>query len=110
VLPGHCFHSEDREYVYTLCPFRQEMPIPKNGGAETRLGKWGQWTDKYTEMLYDKGASCWNGPTRSARISLTCAPVNQITSVSEPSRCEYLYEMTTPAACNSGESHGHDEL
>jgi len=109
VLHGQCFDWEDREYTYTLCPFGKATQKPKNGGAETSLGKWGQWTQKYTEMLYDKGASCWNGPTRSARITLTCAPTTQITSVSEPSRCEYSYEMTTPAACNQL-SNTHDEL
>ncbi|KAK7041536.1 hypothetical protein SK128_025009, partial [Halocaridina rubra] len=95
---------------------------PKSGQGETRLGQWGDWSgpenNKYIKMKYTNGQACWNGPTRSADVQLSCGTDTKLTSVTEPSRCEYLFVMTTPAVCskpdyiNGGESeeHIHSEL
>lgn len=52
----------------------QATQKPRNGGGEVNLGKWGSWTgpedNKYTEMFYDRGQNCWNGPNRSARVEI----------------------------------------
>jgi len=35
------------------------------------LGKWGSWSggeNKFSQMMYDKRQSCWNGPARSAMV------------------------------------------
>lgn len=116
-LDGECFEYTDFEYTYKLCPFDQVTQRPKSGGADTRLGSWNNWVgpeeNKYLEMLYDKGQSCWNGPQRSTRVKMRCGTENVLTSVNEPNRCEYVFEFVTPSICQSvegTETQGHDEL
>lgn len=118
-LAGTCLEYTDREYLYKLCPFDRASQQPKNGGSETRLGNWGEWVGeaphRYSAMLYSQGTACWNGPNRSARINIHCGLETSINSVSEPNRCEYVFEMHTPAACvddtsDNSQRSAHDEL
>merc|ERR1719312_1493788 len=85
----------------------------KNGGSETRLGSWTEWSgsenNKYSMMKFTGGQQCWNGPARSALVYLHCGTDNQLTSVSEPNRCEYEMHLTTPAFC-AKPNLSHDEL
>ncbi|XP_076440452.1 glucosidase 2 subunit beta-like isoform X2 [Babylonia areolata] len=117
-LQGQCFEFTERDYTYVLCPFEKAAQKPKAGGIETTLGKWGHWhgpvEDKYDSMKYDNGQRCWNGPMRSCRVNLHCGTENKLTGASEPSRCEYQFEFTTPARCKHPDAllhpHKHAEL
>lgn len=90
---------------------------------------WGLWAgpdhDKFSAMKYEQGTGCWQGPNRSTTVSaggsggalvhpspaepllpvpppqvrLLCGKETVVTSTTEPSRCEYLMELMTPAAC-----------
>eukprot|EP00052_Salpingoeca_macrocollata_P011881 m.91756 g.91756 ORF g.91756 m.91756 type:complete len:459 (+) comp18246_c0_seq1:23-1399(+) len=110
-LQDQCLEFRDREYLYKLCMFSKVTQEPKSGGKQTSLGNWKQWTgegnNKYSEMLYDGGEKCWNGPQRSTRVTVECGVENTVLSVTEPNRCEYAMTLTSPAAC---EPIHHDEL
>lgn len=86
-----CFEYEDREYVYKLCPFDRTVQKSKNNHGETSIGNWKSWGDgenKYLQMKFDNGLGCWNGPQRSTNVLISCGIENQLTSVTEPNRCE----------------------
>merc|ERR1719225_422727 len=114
VLQGTCFEYTDNEYTYKMCPFDMCSQRGKSGGAETRLGGWGEWTgpehDRHSSMKFTGGQTCWNGPARSTQVHLHCGGDNQLTAVSEPNRCEYEMHFTTPAVCSAAPPPGHDEL
>uniref|UniRef100_A0A3Q1MKJ7 Glucosidase 2 subunit beta n=2 Tax=Bos TaxID=9903 RepID=A0A3Q1MKJ7_BOVIN len=95
--------EESIRYVYRLCPFKLVSQKPKLGGSPTSLGTWGSWAgpdhDKFSAMKYEQGTGCWQGPNRSTTVRLLCGKETVVTSTTEPSRCEYLMELMTPAAC-----------
>lgn len=116
-LDGECFEYADLEYIYKLCLFGKTSQRSKSGGSDVNLGHWYDWVgtadNKYTKMKFDRGLACWNGPTRSTIVTLSCGIENKLISVTEPSRCEYAMEFSTPALCNPSTvdtTDKHDEL
>ncbi|KAL4659150.1 glucosidase 2 subunit beta [Arapaima gigas] len=116
-LYSQCYELTTNEYIYRLCPFNRVSQKPKYGGSETNLGSWGSWSgpedNKYSVMKYEHGMGCWQGPNRSTTVKLTCGKETTVVSTSEPSRCEYLMEFITPAACSEPpnvEPQVHDEF
>ncbi|XP_051897767.1 glucosidase 2 subunit beta [Pristis pectinata] len=116
-LFNQCYEMTTNEYVYKLCPFNKVAQKPKHGGSETSLGVWGSWAgpedNKYSVMKYEHGTGCWQGPNRSTMVKLSCGKETVVLSTSEPSRCEYLMEFSTPAFCQEEVQEGgsdHDEL
>lgn len=118
-LYSQCYELTTNEYVYRLCPFKLVSQKPKLGGSPTSLGTWGSWAgpdhDKFSAMKYEQGTGCWQGPNRSTTVRLLCGKETVVTSTTEPSRCEYLMELMTPAACpepppDTPADGDHDEL
>merc|ERR1712227_1140567 len=107
--------KKKKKKFYKMCPFDQCSQRSKSGGAETRLGSWGEWTgpdhSRHSSMKFVGGQTCWNGPARSTAVYLHCGGDNSLTAVSEPNRCEYEMHFTTPAACHLTQpGSSHDEL
>ncbi|KAF9135088.1 hypothetical protein BGW39_004720 [Mortierella sp. 14UC] len=97
-LVDQCMEFKDHEYTYSVCMFGDAK---QKSHSDTSLGTFSSWEgDKYDTQLYTGGARCWNGPERSVKVMMTCGKENKILAVSEPSKCEYLYKMETPAVCN----------
>lgn len=113
-LYDQCYEYTDREYTYKMCAFGKVTQRPKNGGRETNLGVWGKWNGSsgniYSVMRYEDGEKCWNGPARSATITLVCGLEDTLLSASEPNRCEYTMEFSTPAVCEFTKHALHEEL
>ncbi len=112
-----CYEFTDREYTYKMCAFQKVSQKGKHGGRETSLGTWGSWAgpsgSRYTVMKYDNGEKCWNGPNRSATVTLTCGTEDAIVDASEPNRCEYAMVFSTPTVCEApppGHTFTHEEL
>ncbi|CAJ2650368.1 unnamed protein product [Trifolium pratense] len=118
-----CFESKQNKYIYKVCPYKQATQ--EEGHSTTRLGRWDKFEDSYKVMVFSNGDKCWNGPDRSLKVKLKCGLTNEITDVDEPSRCEYVALLATPALCqeeklkelqhkldllNSEQPESHDEL
>lgn len=50
-------------------------------------------------MVYENGASCWNGPQRSTKVHLICKAHASILKVEEPNKCEYKMLIGAPVFC-----------
>ncbi|VDN99032.1 unnamed protein product [Rodentolepis nana] len=114
-----CLEYSDKQYTYSLCAFSEvrQRNVGSPAGSGTLLGRWKEWVGHprdsinwtkeekfekllYNEMLYDGGETCWNGPSRSAKVKVACGVETKLLSVDEPSRCIYLMKLETPAACH----------
>ncbi|GER41218.1 glucosidase II beta subunit [Striga asiatica] len=94
---GQCFETKQNKYVYKVCPFKEATQV--EGYSTTRLGSWEKFEDSYRNMQFLHGDKCWNGPDRSLKVKLRCGLKNELTDVDEPSRCEYVAFLSTPALC-----------
>lgn len=118
-----CFESKQNKYTYKVCPYKEASQ--EEGYSTTRLGRWDKFEESYRIMAFSNGDKCWNGPDRSLKVRLRCGLTNEITDVDEPSRCEYVAFLSTPALCreeklkelqhkldlmNKDEPQSHDEL
>uniref|UniRef100_A0A0E0FK18 Glucosidase 2 subunit beta n=1 Tax=Oryza nivara TaxID=4536 RepID=A0A0E0FK18_ORYNI len=116
-----CFESKEGKYVYKVCPFKKASQV--EGHSTTSLGRWEKFEESYRVMQFSNGDRCWNGPDRSLKVRLRCGLNNELNGVDEPSRCEYVAVLSTPALCDeqklkeleqkleaSSNQRDHDEL
>ncbi|OUM65307.1 hypothetical protein PIROE2DRAFT_60104 [Piromyces sp. E2] len=113
-LHNKCYDVEASGYIYTLCLFKDAKQKPKDGNSSTGLGTWNGF-ESPTVMKFTNGEKCWNGPQRSTKVILKCSDKNELSNVSEPSKCEYEMIFYTPAVCietdkNNSTSNNKDEL
>ncbi|KAF9964481.1 hypothetical protein BGZ70_006384 [Mortierella alpina] len=110
-LLDQCFEFKDIEYTYSICLFGDAN---QRSHSTTFLGKFSSWEgENHNVQMYTGGTRCWNGPDRSVKLVMTCGIENEIISVTEPAKCEYLFKMQTPAACPvlvdaNDDGHGQD--
>uniref|UniRef100_A0A7S1KLC1 Glucosidase 2 subunit beta n=1 Tax=Percolomonas cosmopolitus TaxID=63605 RepID=A0A7S1KLC1_9EUKA len=120
ILKGQCFKLKDKNYEYELCPFDKSTQKDERGYGSTSLGKWGNYVgdetsadtsshQKYRSWLMENGQGCWNGPNRSTRVNLHCGVDEKLTKVDEPSRCVYVMDFETPAACETEDLRNLEE-
>ncbi|TVU04161.1 hypothetical protein EJB05_50254 [Eragrostis curvula] len=117
-----CFESKEGKYTYKVCPYKKASQA--EGHSSTNLGRWDKFEESYRVMQFSNGDRCWNGPDRSLKVRLRCGLSNEVNDVDEPSRCEYVAVLSTPALCveeklkelqnkldaMSSKLPGHDEL
>ncbi|KAG0093243.1 hypothetical protein BGZ92_006736 [Podila epicladia] len=96
-LFDECFDFKDIEYTYSVCLFGNAN---QRSHSTTFLGKFSHWEGpNYDVQVYSGGTKCWNGPDRSVKLVMTCGTQNEIISVAEPAKCEYVFRFQTPAVC-----------
>jgi len=115
-----CLEKDTGGYTYEVCLFGEARQKANSGGSVHSLGHFSSWKSDeevgtpnyYSRQVFIGGAKCWNGPQRSVQIDLSCGLDNELLTVSEPEKCEYLITGTSPALCAPLESEGHmrDEL
>ncbi|KAJ5727141.1 Glucosidase 2 subunit beta [Penicillium malachiteum] len=127
-LRGQCIDKDAGEYKYEHCFLDSTKQIQKKGGSVTSMGKFTKISTTSVEELsetgeiiiiekvaleYERGQSCWNGPSRSTKVILQCGEQNEILKVAEDEKCVYSMHVTTPAVCSGGQqgaSNSKDEL
>lgn len=63
------------------------------------LGLFKDFDSSTNSLMYVNGHRCWNGPKRSAIVKLICGSESKILQVSEPEKCEYHIDLSTPLGC-----------
>lgn len=99
-LHGNCVKSKIMQYEFEHCPFDLVRQY-EFGSVIAVLGKFRKWEQSGDSqvMVYSGGDQCWNGPSRSTKVTLTCGEKEEIIAVDEPNRCSYAMKFKTPAVC-----------
>lgn len=97
-LEGQCFHVLDKEYRYTLCPFRNVTQVSiKPGHFKGSLGSFREWRNQ--KSFFDDGTPCRSGFKRETTVSFVCGPSYELKTFTEPKSCQYETVLQCPEAC-----------
>ncbi|KAL9184139.1 hypothetical protein ACHAXT_002225, partial [Thalassiosira profunda] len=91
------------KYEYEVCIFgkaTQRDEGQKSGG--TNLGNWEKLDseDGVRTLKWGGGTKCWNGPVRSAEVTVTCGAETKLLTADEPETCRYVFTMESPIGCD----------
>lgn len=114
-VDGDCFSSLISDYTYEVCLLRTLHQKSATGG-DTIVGRFDRVDAETGSLYYSHGAKCWNGPERSGRVDVECGAVNELLSVREAQKCEYVFRIKSPLGCSApkrmeaANQQGRDEL
>ena len=100
-----CHKVEQGKYEYEVCIFGKatQRDIGQKSGG-TNLGQWSSATVDENSgkrlLKWTGGTKCWNGPVRSAEVTVTCGVETKVLSADEPETCRYALEMESPIGCD----------
>ncbi|KAJ5782772.1 Glucosidase 2 subunit beta [Penicillium paradoxum] len=121
-LKGVCISLDAGEYTYEHCFLESTKQNQRKGGNSVSMGRFSKVGTTSVEEVneagdviniektvieYDRGQSCWNGPSRSTKVILECGEENKILKTAEEEKCVYSMLVTSPAACAGGEEAGN---
>jgi protein kinase C substrate 80K-H len=101
-----CYKLEYGQYEYEVCIFGKatQRDIGQNSGGGTNLGSWqGVYMDEkmgQRTLKWEGGTKCWNGPNRSAEVTVTCGADTKLLTADEPETCKYAFTMESPIGCD----------
>jgi protein kinase C substrate 80K-H len=98
-LRDTCHKVTKGKYEYEVCIFGSATQREGGGGGGgTNLGSWK--ADGRRLLKWEGGAKCWNGPARSAEVSVTCGAETRLLTADEPETCRYVFTMESPIGCD----------
>ena len=115
-LRDSCHSVNVAKYEYEICFHGKAHQREAVGGTHkggTSLGRWTGYSyeDGQIVLNFSGGQRCWNGPSRSATVKLTCGGKGtRLVSVEEPETCRYAMEMESYIACDDTFARTHSLL
>ena len=103
-LRDTCHKLEYGQYEYEVCIFGRatQRDIGQSDGG-TNLGSWkAAYIDEMGRrtLEWEGGTKCWNGPNRSAEVTVTCGADTKLLTADEPETCKYAFTMESPIGCD----------
>jgi protein kinase C substrate 80K-H len=103
-LRDTCHKVESGKYEYEVCIFGKatQRDIGQKSGG-TNLGNWHsfQIENGVRTLKWSDGTKCWNGPKRSAEVTVTCGGLEtRLLTADEPETCRYVFTMESPIGCD----------